>query len=63
MKPWMWVVVIVAIVGPLGRYVLWLPGRMAYRWLWRHMPEGKLRSFLLKKRGEVDTWPKLPPGA
>jgi hypothetical protein len=63
MKPWMWAILLVAVAGPVFRYVFWLPGRMIYRWLWVHMPDGRLRTILLKKRGEVDTWPKLPPGA
>lgn len=63
MKPWMWAIVVIAIAGPAIRYLVWLPARHAYRWLWVHMPEGKLKQFLLKKRGaEPETWPKLPPG-
>jgi len=58
-------IVIAAVAAPLVRYVFLLPGRWGYRYLWKHMPEGRLRSFLLKKRGSgqpAETWPKLPPG-
>ncbi|WP_332823559.1 hypothetical protein [Stutzerimonas kunmingensis] len=60
-----WVgILLFAVFAPIVRYGMWLPGRLAYRWLWKHMPEGRLKTILLKKRGDDEpTWPKLPPGA
>jgi hypothetical protein len=59
----MWALLVFAVVAPLGRYIFWLPGRHISRWLWKKLPEGRLRRFLLKKiGGEPETWPKLPPG-
>jgi hypothetical protein len=42
----MWAVALAPVVAPL----LYLPGKLVYRWLWKRMPEGKLRTFLLKDR-------------
>jgi hypothetical protein len=65
-KTWMWVLLIVAVAGPLIRYGLFLPGRMFVRWLWRKLPDGRIRRALFKKVAtdqNYPTWPKLPPGA
>lgn len=51
--------------GALIRYWLFLPGRLLYRWLWRTLPDGKLRAFLFQRVASDEnypTWPKLPPG-
>lgn len=56
------------IAAPFIRYLFLLPGRLLYRFLWKRLPDGRLRSLLLKKRptpgGEEawPTWPRLPPG-
>lgn len=65
METWMWAIVVVAVAGAAIRYVFFLPGRYFARWLWRHMPEGRLKRVLLRKVATDDhypTWPKLPPG-
>lgn len=65
MKPWMWAVLLAPIIGPIIWYALMLPGRLISRWLWRRLPDGKLRRLLFKNTGALDdskVWPKLPPG-
>lgn len=38
------------ILGPLIWWLLFTPGRLLHNWLWRVMPEGRLRRFLLRER-------------
>jgi hypothetical protein len=57
----MYAILTLAIAGPVFRYALWLPGRHFVRWLRRRSPKGRFWRFLLKPRGEVAAWPKLPP--
>lgn len=57
--------VLAPIIGGAMWYVLLLPGRYVSRWVWKYMPEGRLRNLLLKKNGVLDpdkTGFKLPPG-
>lgn len=56
---------VAAVAAPFVRYLFLAPGRAVYRWLWKTLPDGRLRNLLLKKvsKGDADTWPKLPPGA
>jgi hypothetical protein len=42
----LWAVLLTPVVGGL----LYLPGKLVYRWLWKRMPDGRLREFLLKER-------------
>ena len=51
----MWAV----LLAPLGAYLLYLPGRWATRWLWRRMPDGRLKRILFSKPKGFD----YPPGA
>jgi len=39
-----------ALLAPVLAPLIYLPGKLVYRWLWKRMPEGRLRSFLLKDR-------------
>jgi hypothetical protein len=39
-----------ALLAPIVGGVIYLPGKLVYRWLWKRMPDGKLRTFLLKDR-------------
>jgi hypothetical protein len=39
-----------ALIAPMVAGALYLPGKLVYRYLWRRMPDGKLRDFLLKER-------------
>jgi len=39
------------IVGPLIWKVLLWPGKRTHDYLWRRMPDGRLRSLLLRHRG------------
>lgn len=50
MTPTLWAALLAPLLGGLIWWLLFLPGRVAYRWLWRHMPEGRLRTFLLRDR-------------
>jgi hypothetical protein len=51
------------VIGPVIGYLLFRPARGISRWIWRKMPEGRLRSLLLKRIGDdKPTWPRLPPG-
>lgn len=58
-------ILVAAIAGPAIRYAFLRPGRGISRWLWKHMPEGRIKRLLLKpvRKDDPDTWPKLPPGA
>lgn len=65
MKPWMWVIILTPILGPILWYALMLPGRLFSRWLWKRIPDGRLRRLLFKNTRVLDdsqVWPKLPPG-
>jgi hypothetical protein len=63
MTPTLWALLLAPIVGPLIGYLLFLPARAFARWLWKRLPDGKLRRTLLMRVGEDKaTWPKLPPG-
>lgn len=58
-------ILLAPILGPVLWYGLLLPGRMLSRWLWKSLPEGRLRRILLKDTKAVNeeaVWPKLPPG-
>jgi hypothetical protein len=59
-----WITIVVfAVFGPVFVYLMWSPGRHFARWLWKHMPEGRLKRVLLKRIGDdKPSWPPLPPG-
>jgi hypothetical protein len=50
MSSTMWAALLAPLLGPLLWWLLFAPGRVIYRYLWRTMPEGKLRRFLLRER-------------
>jgi hypothetical protein len=57
-----WAIALTPILGPLIGYLLFVPGRKFSRWLWKKLPDGRLRNLLLKRIGpDKDTWPPLPP--
>lgn len=45
----LWAAVLAPILGPLIWWALLKPGRGLNDWLWRKMPEGRLRSILLRR--------------
>lgn len=45
----MWAALLAPLLGGLIWWLLLAPGKAAYRWLWRKIPDGKLRDLLLKK--------------
>lgn len=64
-KETLWALLLAPIVGPLVWFALLIPGRMFSRWLWKRLPDGRLRRVLFKGTKAVDesqVWPKLPPG-
>lgn len=49
MKPIYWAALLAPIIGPAMWWVLQGPGRVAYRYLWKKLPDGRLRRVLLRK--------------
>jgi hypothetical protein len=44
-----WALLLAPLLTPIYRYVFLLPGRKAHDWIWKNVPEGRLRRLLLKK--------------
>jgi len=42
-----WAAMLAPVVGPAMRWMFYSPGRWLARWVWKKMPYGRLRSFLL----------------
>lgn len=42
--------VLAIIVAPLLAPLMYWPGRMAARWLWKRLPDGRLKTVLFKDR-------------
>lgn len=45
-------VALAPLLVPFYRWAFTRPGKWAHDWLWRTMPDGRLRTFLLKPRGK-----------
>jgi hypothetical protein len=45
----LWAVVLAPILGPLIWWGLKAPGRAVHDFLWRRLPDGRLRRMLLRK--------------
>ena len=50
MEPKVIALLLAPLLGGLIWWALLTPGRMAYRYLWKRLPSGKLRDFLIKER-------------
>lgn len=37
------------LLAPVVRWLFLKPGRMCHDWLWKRLPEGKMRKILLKR--------------
>lgn len=46
-----WAAVLAPLVGGAFWWLVKRPGQKAHDWLWRRLPEGRLRNFLLRKIG------------
>jgi hypothetical protein len=44
-----WALLLAPLLIPVIRWLFNLPGKTAHDWMWRHLPEGRLRRVLLKK--------------
>lgn len=43
-------VVLTPILGPLLWWIIWAPAKAAHNYLWRRLPDGRMRRLLLKER-------------
>lgn len=59
MSATLWAAILAPILGPAIWWALFGPGRVVYRFLWRTLPNGKVRDFLLKERG--GEWVTIKP--
>ena len=60
-----WALLLAPFIGGLIWWLLLMPGRLVSRWLWRVLPEGRLRRVLFAKTGVLDpdkTGIKMPEG-
>lgn len=61
----MWALLLAPLLGGLIWYFLLMPGRVLSRYLWKRLPDGRLRRLLFKNTPVVDeskVWPRMPPG-
>lgn len=49
MKASLWAALLAPVLGPLIWWALKAPGRAAYRAVWKHLPDGRLRRLLLRR--------------
>lgn len=45
----MWAALLAPLIGGVFYWLVTRPGKWAHDWLWRKLPDGKLRDILLKK--------------